>query len=75
MTVWPWLQKATAADRPGTKTGGLSDCLFAAIRQHGDQTDQSIQTNIHMGKGNHSHRKEVKKPKKEKPKLPATRGS
>lgn len=24
-----------------------------------------------MGKGNHSHRKEVKKPKKEKPKPPA----
>lgn len=30
--------------------------------------------NIHMAKGNNSHRKETKKPKKEKPKAPvATR--
>ncbi len=28
-----------------------------------------------MGKGNHAHKKEVKKPKKEKPKVPATRRS
>jgi hypothetical protein len=28
-----------------------------------------------MAKGNNSHKKEVKKPKKEKPKVPATRRS
>lgn len=28
-----------------------------------------------MGKGNHAHKKEVKKPKKEKPKILATRKS
>jgi len=31
--------------------------------------------NFYMGKGNHAHKKEVKKPKKEKPKVLATRKS
>jgi hypothetical protein len=30
---------------------------------------------VHMGKGNNSQKKEVKKPKKEKPKVLATRKS
>jgi hypothetical protein len=48
----------------------LCSCLFAARRHL--KRNQPNQEFI-MGKGNNSQKKEVKKPKKEKPKVLATR--
>jgi hypothetical protein len=56
----------------GCHPSAFSDCAFRiCLHPQGSSPNQEL----FMGKGNNSRKKEVKKPKKEKPKVLATRKS